>query len=208
MYVQSFIFTVTSTVTMILFIYNTFLKTNINHYKIKSDNQRKFLNIHNVNKFRNILFDYCNSLDLSELKYEIEKNDFNYINKLLQIKNQIDIYYHNNNIKYYNKLDNNDSDDSDTESFNGPDESYILNKQKITSDSDNSDNDFDSDSTDITEVNDNNLDNTNLDNTNLDNTNLDNKEIENIENINTDRDDIDNTEFENIKKELAKLLNN
>jgi hypothetical protein len=195
MYVQSFIFTVTSTVTMILFFYNTFLKTNINHYKIKSDNQRKFLNIHNVNKFRNILFDYCNSLDLSELKYEIEKNDFNYINKLLQIKNQIDIYYHNNNIKYYNKLDNNDSD---TESSNGSDESYILNKQKITSYTDNSDNDFDSDSTDITEVNDNNLDNTNLDN----------KEIENIENINTDRDDIDNTEFENIKKELAKLLNN
>ena len=194
MYVQSFIFTVTSTVTMILFFYNTFLKTNINHYKIKSDNQRKFLNIHNVNKFRNILFDYCNSLDLSELKYEIEKNDFNYINKLLQIKNQIDIY-HNNNIKYYNKLDNNDSD---TESSNGSDESYILNKQKITSYTDNSDNDFDSDSTDITEVNDNNLDNTNLDN----------KEIENIENINTDRDDIDNTEFENIKKELAKLLNN
>lgn len=200
MYVQSFIFTVTSTVTMILFFYNTFLKTNINHYKIKSDNQRKFLNIHNVNKFRNILFDYCNSLDLSELKYEIEKNDFNYINKLLQIKNQIDIYYHNNNIKYYNKLDKNDSDDSDdsdTESSNGPDESYILNKQKIASDSDN---DFDSDSTDITEVND----------TILDNNNLDNKEIDNIEieNINTDRDDIDNTEFENIKKELAKLLNN
>jgi hypothetical protein len=72
---------------MILFFYNTFLKKNINHYKIKSDNQRKYLNIHNVNKFRNILFDYCNSLDLSELKYEIEKNDFNYINKLLQIKN-------------------------------------------------------------------------------------------------------------------------
>jgi len=209
MYVQSFIFTITSTVTMILFFYNTFLKKNINHYKIKSDNQRKYLNIHNVNKFRNILFDYCNSLDLSELKYEIEKNDFNYINKLLQIKNQIDIYYHHNNIKYYNKLDKNDSD---TESSNGLDESYILNKQKITSDSDNSDNDFDSDSTDITEVND----------TNLDNNNLDNKEIENIENNtdiynintdrddidNTDRDDIDNTEFENIKKELAKLLNN
>jgi hypothetical protein len=54
-------------------VLNTFFKNNTNHYKIKSDNQRKYLNIHNVIKFRNILFDYCNSLDLSELKYEIEK---------------------------------------------------------------------------------------------------------------------------------------
>ena len=188
MYVQSFIFTITSSVTMVLFIYNTFFKTNINHYKIKSDNQRKYLNIHNVIKFRNILFDYCNSLDLSDLKYEIEKNDFQYINKLLQIKNQIDINY-NNNIKYYNKLDDDKSeyseysDDSNkSDSLESSDTSDVINETDVIDDTDTTD------TTEINKINDKDNDNNNISNNN-DNNNISY-----------------NTEFENIRKELTKLL--
>ena len=187
MYVQSFIFSITSTVTMILFIYNTFFKRNINHYKIKSDNQRKFLHIYNINKFRNILFDYCNSLDLSELKYEIEKNDFQYINKLLQIKNQIDIYYHNNSIKYYNESD--DTDDSDVS-----DVSHISYNKEM----ENIDN-----VTDNTGVN-----NIDITNTDIKNINTDSDNSDNSDNSDMDSDYVDNTELENIKKELTKLLKN
>jgi len=200
MYVQSFIFTITSTVTMVLFIYNTFLKKNTNHYKIKSDNQRKYLNIHNVIKFRNILFDYCNSLDLSELKYEIEKNDFQYINKLLQIKNQIDINYNNNNNKYYNKLDDDDSeysDDSnasdDSESTDASDASNAIDKTNVIDKTDTSN------AIDETDNKDNDTDNKDNDSYNTDNTEINDNDI-------SDNDISDNTEFENIRKELTNLL--
>jgi hypothetical protein len=97
--------------TMMLFIYNTFIKENKNdYYKRISDKQRKVLHIYNIIKFRNVLFDYCNSLDLSELKYEIENNDFKYIDQLLQIKNKIDNYYKQINVEYL------DSESSDNES--------------------------------------------------------------------------------------------
>jgi len=110
MYIQSFIFFITSIMTMMLFLYNTFIKENKNdYYKRISDKQRKVLHIYNIIKFRNVLFDYCNSLDLSELKYEIENNDFKYIDQLLQIKNKIDNYYKQINVEY---LDSETSDNS------------------------------------------------------------------------------------------------
>jgi hypothetical protein len=189
---------------MVLFIYNTFFKNNTNHYKIKSDNQRKYLNIHNVIKFRNILFDYCNSLNLSELKYEIEKNDFQYINKLLQIKNQIDINYNN---KYYNKIDDSEASDDSEESEECNVLNYSDNKEfnNIDNDSCTTDSTDSTDSTDtpyttkINKINNNDNDKDN-DSYNTDNTEINDNDI-------SDNDISDNTEFENIRKELTNLLN-
>jgi len=118
MFIQSFIYSIISIILIIIFLYKNFIKENNNdYYKRISDKQRKFLHIYNIVKFRNILFDYCDSLDLCELKQEIENNDFKYINQLLQIKNKIDFYYKKNNIKFIleNKYSDEDSEQLDSD---------------------------------------------------------------------------------------------
>jgi hypothetical protein len=84
-------------------------KFNKRDYKIISDKQQKVLYIYNIINFRNSLFDYCNSLDLLDVKYEIENNDLIYMDRLLQIKNKIDNYY---------KQINDDLSDLDEEDMN------------------------------------------------------------------------------------------
>ena len=87
MFIQSFILCI---VAIMLLFYKKF---NDRDYKTISDKQQKVLYISNIINFRNSLFDYCNSLDLLDVKYEIENNDLIYMDRLLQIKNKIDNYY-------------------------------------------------------------------------------------------------------------------
>jgi hypothetical protein len=103
MFIQSFILCF---VAIMLLFYKKF---NDRDYKIISDKQQKVLYISNIINFRNSLFDYCNSLDLLDVKYEIENNDLIYMDRLLQIKNKIDNYY---------KQINDDSSDLEEEDMN------------------------------------------------------------------------------------------
>ena len=103
MIIQSFILCI---VAIMLLFYKKFNKRD---YKTISDKQQKVLYISNIINFRNSLFDYCNSLDLLDVKYEIENNDLIYMDRLLQIKNKIDNYYKQINVEY---LDSETSDNS------------------------------------------------------------------------------------------------
>jgi hypothetical protein len=99
---------------MFFYNYNRCFKRN--NYKKISDKQQKVLFISNIINFRNSLFDYCNSLELSDLIYEIENNDLVYIDRLLQIKNKIDNYYKNKQINDELSDDETDNESSDESS--------------------------------------------------------------------------------------------
>jgi len=107
MFIQSLILCIISIILILKFFYNNFFKWN--YYKKISDKQQKVLFISNIINFRNSLFDYCNSLELSDIIYEIENNDLVYISQLLQIKNKIDNYYKQIN----DEASDDDSDNSD-----------------------------------------------------------------------------------------------
>ena len=148
MFIQSFILCI---VAIMLLFYKKF--NNRNYYKTISDKQHKVLYISNIINFRNSLFDYCNSLDLLDVKYEIENNDLIYMVRLLQIKNKIDNYY---------KQINDDLSDDDEEENNitdiddGEDETDMNSDGNITDDDDETDMNSDGNITDDDDNDDNN----------------------------------------------------
>ena len=115
MFIQSFILCI---VAIMLLFYKKF---NDRDYKTISDKQQKVLYISNIINFRNSLFDYCNSLDLLDVKYEIENNDLIYMDRLLQIKNKIDNYY-----KQIND-DSSDLEEEDDETDMNSDDNTVVN---------------------------------------------------------------------------------
>jgi len=132
MFIQSFIFCI---VAIMLLVYNMFY--NRNYYKQVIDKQQKVLYISNIITFRNSLFDYCNSLDLTDLKYEIENNDLVYIDRLLQIKNKIDNYYkqiNESDIEEINNVVDDNITDTDIESDIDTDTDTDINTDVSTDD--------------------------------------------------------------------------
>jgi hypothetical protein len=132
MFIQSLILCIISIILILKFFYNNFFKWN--YYKKISDKQQKVLFISNIINFRNSLFDYCNSLELSDIIYEIENNDLVYISQLLQIKNKIDNYYkqindeasddESGNSDLDDESGNSDSDDESSDTETGDIKTY------------------------------------------------------------------------------------
>ena len=81
MFFQSFILSI---IAIIVIFYKK--NNNRSYYKKINDNQQKVLLLSNIINFRNSLVNFCDSENLTNLKYEIKNNDLIYYDQLLKIK--------------------------------------------------------------------------------------------------------------------------